>query len=143
MLRNRRIQREIERSKYTFTPPINWETDQIILGIPALRATIEVTRDYPFAPPKLYIDGTLSSRRLIVSYKSMYRFFNKYHLFMQCICCDRLCKRWVPTYVLDSVIDEYVWLSQVLSQLLGYKLIMQKLPFDELLHTHILSYLCM
>jgi len=143
MFRNRRVEKEISRSRYTIVLPEIMEADVLILGVPKLSGRIKLGKDYPFSPPKLYIDDKLSTTILITRYKMLFRFINKYDIPMRCVCCEHLAKRWVPTYVLDDLLDEYVLLSKVMAQLLGYKLIIHKLPFDSLVHTNVLSFLSM
>jgi len=143
MFRNRRVEKELSRSRYAITLPENMDSEILILGVPKLNGTIKLGKDYPFSPPKLYIDDKLSTSTLISRYKNLFRFINVYDIPMRCVCCEHLSKRWVPTFVLDDLLDEYVLLSNLMGQLLGYKLIIHKLPFDNLVHTNILSFLSM
>ena len=97
--------------------------------------------NYPFSPPLLRIhtkDHITCLAKLFQHYRP---FIKKYNIPMDCICCFSITCMWSPCHTCKQVYDEYTSYCAMLRQIIATDYFFKRSNFDELVHTHIVSYL--
>ena len=74
--------------------------------------------DYPFRPPKFFIDGKKYRDILCLNDPILKGYLRKLNI--QCLCCNtKLCHHlWVPCINLVNIVEEYVENRELISRLL-------------------------
>ena len=95
---------------------------------------------YPFAPPTLKIHGKEYISGLAKLYSKYLGFIKQYHVPMECICCYSITCMWSPCHTCKHVYDEYQAYCSQLRQVIATHYFLKRSPFDELVNSHIASY---
>ena len=97
--------------------------------------------NYPFLPPKLEIYSKDHVSVLAKIYSKHLSFIKKYNIPIECICCFSVTCMWSPCHTCKHVYDEYKSYSSMLKNIIIMDYFFKRTPFDELIHSHIASYL--
>lgn len=95
---------------------------------------------YPFAPPLLKIHGKEYISSLAKLYSTYHGFIKQYNVPIQCICCFSITCMWSPCHTCKHVYDEYAAYCAQLRQVIATEYFLKRSPFDELVNSHIASY---
>lgn len=95
---------------------------------------------YPFTPPLLKLYGKDHISCLAKLYRTYHGFIKKYKVPIECICCSSITCMWSPCHTCKHVYDEYVSYSAQLRQVIATDYFLKRTPFDELVNSHIASY---
>jgi len=98
-------------------------------------------KQYPFSAPTLHIYSKDHISSLAKVYSKYLSFIKRYHIPIECICCFSVTCMWSPCHTCKHVYDEYVSYTSTLRQIIATDYFLKRSPFDELIHTHIVSYL--
>jgi hypothetical protein len=133
---------------------MNWESKRMkkeleLLGGTIRGQTIELSSKYemlfpsgyPFKPPILLIHKKDHCNYLCKLYTNYYNFLRKYHIPMVCNCEHTIASQWVPCYTGKNLWDEYNAYLQHLKQIASLQVAVNGLSFDDLVTTHICSFL--
>lgn len=96
---------------------------------------------YPFHPPALRIHGKHYIDYLAKIYKTYASFIRKYNIVMPCICCFSVTCMWSPCNTCQDVYTEYETYMGNLKTIASASCLFKHLPFDDLIHSIIASYL--
>lgn len=97
--------------------------------------------NYPFAPPKLEIHSKDHISSLAKVYSKYLSFIKKYNIPIECICCFSVTCMWSPCHTCKHVYDEYKSYSAMLRDIIATDYFFKHTRFDDLVHSHIVSYL--
>ena len=80
--------------------------------------TVYIPRDYPFKPPKIFIDN--KSYISLLSEISQYYFQELKKMGVICLCCESiLCSnRWSPGFKIINILDEYEYNKKIIIKLI-------------------------
>ena len=96
---------------------------------------------YPFTPPILKIYGKDHISSLANLYRRYRDFIKQYNVPMECICCFSITCVWSPCHTCKHVYDEYLAYCALLRQVIATHYFVKRSPFDDLVNSHIVSYL--
>ena len=96
---------------------------------------------YPFTPPILYIHGKDHISSLANLYRRYHGFIKQYNIPIECICCFSITCIWSPCHTCKHVYDEYLAYCTLLRQVITGHYFVKRSPFDDLVNSHIVSYL--
>ena len=139
-IRNKRLAIEIMRSTYILEP-FNPEDEIVETRVETLPVTLQFKKTYPFHPPKLLINGVDHITKLLGDYKTTQSLRDIYNGIIPCICCSNVVCGWSPCTGFSAVLDEYVAYDALMKRLIAYNSIINLLPFDDNLHSHIIAFL--
>jgi hypothetical protein len=97
--------------------------------------------NYPFSPPKLEIHSKDHISSLAKVYSKYLSFIKKHNLPIECICCFSVTCMWSPCHTCKHVYDEYKSYSSMLRNIIAMEYFLKRAPFDDLINSHIVSYL--
>jgi hypothetical protein len=101
----------------------------------------QLPKNYPFSPPILSIyskDHITCLAKLFHHYRP---FIKKYNVPIDCICCFSITCMWSPCHTCKHVYDEYVTYCTQLRQVIAAHYFIKGSSFDDLVNSHIISYL--
>jgi hypothetical protein len=130
----RRLEKEKLKSKNT----IDW--DHFTFNYKNKEIKIVLNHVYPFKPPILLIHDRDHIDWFLKKYTE-FKFLKKFSITNQCICCDTMICRWVPTFTIDNVIDEYKIYYDKYEILHILHLFLKKEFFDDLVYEKIFLYI--
>ena len=96
---------------------------------------------YPFTPPILRIHGKDHISSLEHVYRRYHGFIKQYNVPIECICCFSITCIWSPCYTCKHVYDEYLAYCALLREVITTHYFIKRSPFDDLVNSHIVSYL--
>ena len=96
---------------------------------------------YPFTPPILKIYGKDHISSLANLYRRYHGFIKQYNIPIECICCFSITCIWSPCYTCKDVYDEYLAYCALLREVIVTHYFVKRSPFDDLVNSHIVSYL--
>ena len=146
-IRNKRLMKEQhELDKFELHWPIDWtHHDNVIIKTlqKDIYLNIEVGLKYPFAPPHLYVmkEKKIDYVEWFVKLKSKYKEFDKL-IHIPCVCCINIMCNWVPTYRIQSILNDFLKYHSYFKQLESFSIIYGKINrFDDLIYKNIILYL--
>ena len=141
-IRDKRVRRELERYPLMTAPAEPWG-EVLSLAVDAYNLRIDVTLNYPFAPPAFFVNGENVLVRLKKQYMVVRPLVLAYGFDFPCICCRMLVatSRWVPSEQIEAAVDDYCEWAARLDEIEGYCGVKNALPFDELVHRNVMKYL--
>jgi hypothetical protein len=89
----------------------------------------------------LLIDGIDHIDWFLKKYCDIRHFFFKFNITIRCICCETIICKWVPTFTIDNLIDEYNFYYDQYEILKTIMLFYKKDFFDDLIYQTIFLYL--
>ena len=137
-IRNKRLMKEQhELDKYELHWPTDWtHHEKVIIKTVQkdIYLIIEVGLKYPFAYPNLYVTNKkINYIEWFVKLKTKYKELNKL-IHIPCVCCDNIICFWVPTYRIESIINEFLRYHDYFKQLESFSIIYGKINgFDDLI----------
>jgi len=96
---------------------------------------------YPFKPPILLVNQKDHCNYLCKLYSNYDTFIRKYHIPVVCNCNQTITTQWTPCYIGKHVWNEYHLYIKQLKQVASLQVVVKGLPFDDLVFTHISSFL--
>ena len=96
---------------------------------------------YPFAPPILKNNGKEYISCLAKLFSTYQPFIKQYNVPIECICCYSITCMWSPCHTCKHVYDEYVTYCTQLRQVIAAHYFIKGSSFDDLVNSHIISYL--
>jgi len=96
---------------------------------------------YPFTPPILRIHGKDHISSLEKVYRRYHGFIKHYNVPIECICCFSITCIWSPCHTCKHVYDEYLAYCALLREVIATHYFIKRSPFDDLVNSHIVSYL--
>jgi hypothetical protein len=130
--------RRLEKEKIRSKNKIDW--DNFTFSYKNKKIKIVLNDVYPFKPPILLIDEKDHIDWFLKKY-SEFEFLKKFSITNQCICCDTIICRWVPTFTIDTVLDEYKLYYDKYEILHTLQLFLKKEFFDDLVYQQIFLYI--
>jgi len=130
----RRLKKEKERSIYN----INWEELTFFYKSKNIKIVLE---EYPFKCPILLIDDKDHIDWFLSQYNVYKDMLNRYKLNNQCICCDTIVCKWVPTFNIDNLLDEFICYYDKFELFHKMNILFKKKLFDDLIYNTIFLYL--
>jgi len=131
----RRLEKEKNKSKHD----INW--DSLSFEYKSNLIHICVDKQYPFRKPSLFIENEEHIGWFVKKYTILNHFIRKFKIVNPCICCDTVLCQWVPTYNLDTVLDEYKLYYDKLELLEKMHSFYKLELFDDLIYESIFLYI--
>ena len=104
-------------------------------------AVFHLSDKYPFTPPILRIHGKDHIYSLEKVYRRYHGFIKQYKVPIECICCFSITCMWSPCHTCKHVYDEYLAYCALLREVIATHYFVKRSPFDELVNSHIVSYL--
>jgi len=101
----------------------------------------QLSDKYPFTPPLLKIHSKDHISCLAKLFNKYHSFIKQYHIPIECICCFSITCRWSPCHTCKHVYDEYIAYCAMLRQIIVTHYFLKRVPFDDLINSHIVSYL--
>jgi len=126
---------------YALSDPLDLAAEVWSMAVPALGVTVHLERTYPFSSPIVAVNGVPSFKVFTLQHREIKPLCEAYDLHIPCVCCTPVQCSWSPCYGISNALDEYVGMATCLNQLVGYKAILNRLPFDDGIHSHILHFL--
>jgi len=130
----RRLKKEKERS----TNIIDWNNFTFNYKNKEIKIILDDV--YPFKPPLLLIDNKDHIDWFLKEY-TKFTFLKKFSIINKCICCDTMICRWVPTFTIDNIIDEYKSYYDKYELLSILHIFLKQHFFDDLVHQTIFLYI--
>ena len=130
----RRLKKEKERTVYN----INWEELTFCYKSKNIKILLE---EYPFKCPTLLIDDKDHIVWFLSRYNDYKDMLNRYKLNNQCICCDTIVCKWVPTFNIDNLLDEFICYYDKFELFYKMNILFKKNLFDDLIYNTIFLYL--
>jgi hypothetical protein len=130
----RRLEKEKVRSKNT----IDW--DNFTFKYKNKEIKIILNNVYPFKPPILLIDDK-DHIDWFLKKNTQLKFLKKFSIANQCICCNTIICRWVPTFTIDNIVDEYKVYYDKYELLTILQLFLKQEIFDDLVYQQIFLYI--
>ena len=134
----RRLEKEKVRSKNT----IDW--DNFTFNYKNKEIKIILNDVYPFKPPALLMhekDKDVDHIDWFLKKYTEYKFLKKFNIINPCICCDTMICRWVPTFTIDNIVDEYKIYYDKYEILHILQLFLKQELFDDLVYQQIFLYI--
>jgi len=130
----RRLKKEKEKTVYN----INWEELTFFYKSKNIKIVLE---EYPFKCPILLIDNKDHIDWFLSQYNVYKDMLIRYKLNNQCICCDTIVCKWVPTFNIDNIIDEFICYYDKFELFYKMNILFKKKLFDDLIYNTIFLYL--
>ena len=140
-IRNKRLAIERVRSPYVLLPLNDESANTLEMRVEELDVILQFTLAYPFHPPKILVNGIDHITKLLEDYRNLNPLRESFKLDLPCICCSNVICLWSPCSGFTDVLNEFVEYDALMKRLLAYADLMHKLPFDLLIHRHVLEYL--
>ena len=139
----RRLEKEKVRSKNR----IDWDT--FTFNYKNKEIKIVLNDVYPFKPPILLINNKKCIEHIdhidhidwFLKKYTEFKFLKKFSIINPCICCDTMICRWVPTFTIDNVIDEYKLYYDKYEILNILHIFLKQQFFDDLVYEKIFLYI--
>ena len=130
--------RRLEKEKVRTKNIINW--DNFTFDYKNKEIKIVLNHVYPFKPPLLLIDNKDHIDWFLKKYNE-FKFLKKFSITNQCICCNTIICKWVPTFTIDNVVDEYKSYYDKYEILTILQLFLKQQFFDDLVYEIIFLYI--
>lgn len=138
-IRNKRVLCEIERNPLLVAPAEPWQDP---MTLEAGRLRVVITHRYPFHPPTFFLNGYNALDLLKKKYSKVLVLIRPYQFDFPCVCCRVYISnmRWVPSMRMQDAVDDYNEWDTLLDAMQNYHAVKERLPFDDLVHAHILKF---
>jgi ubiquitin-protein ligase len=130
----RRLEKEKTRTKNI----VNW--DKFTFTYKNQEIKININDVYPFKPPKLLIEEKDHIDWFLKKYME-FNFLKKFGIKNDCICCHTIICKWVPTFTIDQVLDEYKLYYDKYELIKKIHILFKQQFFDDLVYEKIFLYL--
>lgn len=130
----RRLEKEKGRTKNI----VNW--DKFMFTYKNQEIKIIINDVYPFKPPKLIIEEKDHIDWFLKKYME-FKFLKKFGIKNDCICCQTIICKWVPTFTIDQVLDEYKLYYDKYELIKKIHILFKQQFFDDLVYEKIFLYL--
>ena len=131
--------RRLEKEKIRSKNQIDWNKFSFYYKNNEIK--ININDVYPFKPPILLIHNRDHIDWFLKEYIQINIFLKKFRIINQCICCHTITCRWVPTYTIDEIIDEYKLYYDKYELLKNMQIFYKKQLFDDLVYEKIFLYI--
>ena len=131
--------RRLEKEKVRSKNEIDWNKFSFYYKNNEIKIVLDDL--YPFKPPLLIIDNKDHIDWFLKKNIEINIFLKKFRITNQCICCHTMICRWVPTYTIDEVIDEYKLFYDKYEFLKSMQLFYEQQLFDDLIYQTIFLYI--
>ena len=129
--------RRLEKEKLRTKNIINWNNFTFEYKNEEIKIVLD--NAYPFKPPILLINNKDHIDWFLKEYID-FNILNKFRK-NDCICCHTIICRWVPTFTIDNVIDEYKLYYDKYETLKSIQIFFKQHFFDDLVHEKIFLYI--
>ena len=130
--------RRLEKEKVKSKNRINW--DNFTFNYKNKEIKIVLNDVYPFKPPLLLINDKDHIDWFLKKYTE-FKFLKKFSIINPCICCDTMICRWVPTFTIDNIVDEYKLYYDKYERLHILQIFLKQQFFDDLVYEKIFLYI--
>jgi len=130
----KRLEKEKKRTKND----VNWDKFSFIYKNKEIQIILDST--YPFKPPKLIMNDHDHIDWFLKKYIEI-TFLKRFSIKNDCICCHTIICKWVPTFTIDQIIDEYKLYYDTYETLKMIQEFYKKELFDDLVYEKIFLYI--
>ena len=104
----------------------------------------KLTPEYPFKPPRLFVNYVHYIDRHKHLYEKNIKQLKKYNSDFECPCCDTILCNWSPGNTLHQILEEYLIREYKYTKIKGlliFNIIKSQLPFDDCVTNCISGYI--